>query len=267
MAGFGFHVKSNHPAVYKALGNKTVAGTEKYWYYSSPENRAKRLHAAAQQIRFIEEVNKASDFDLARVPINEITDVTRAQVKAFIGAVKKLPGLRTKLYMEAIERSGDGYKTPAAYKSALRTIELVIEEATIAQKPTVVQKQVSFDPRVALEIVKLTHALGKGYSFTLHLLCLYGLRAITDGLVRDGINPPRDVPHVPLATAVLDADEIRARQLARFVREADDPDVASYGWPDDLSPEALLVLDEDAGEEPHDHYIHAEIERLAAKER
>lgn len=268
LTAFGRHLQARHPEAYAAYKGKTISGRYK-WNKPMPteDEKAQKLAVVATQLRFIEEVNRASNElgdGIRAIPLENISDVTREQVRAWIAAIKRLPSVRQKLCMEAIGRSKDSYVNNAAYKEALHALQLIIEESSVRNKPSLITKSVNFDPRVALEVVKLARATGQSYSFSLHLLCLYGLSAIADGLIREGITPPTEIPHLPQPSAILEADELRARVLARYLRAEDDPEFDAYGFPDDLTPEDLL-MDDDVGEEPHDAHVHREIERLSLR--
>lgn len=250
LPGYGKHLRDAHPAEFaRHYRTHTISGRPRD--LSSGVGRHVRLRerasAALREVRAIEEIAKAETSGLRSVPIEVLTETQLSQVNAWVAATKKLPRLREKLFLEAVERVDDHFRTADAYRRALRSLQALVEEASAANSPTVVTKPTAYDPRVAIELTKLSYALGRGWSFTVHLVALYGIKAIVEGLRREGIVPPRGVAEVPSPSIILDADEARQALIARTMRMTDDPNVLAFGFPDDLDDDIL----EDERDETH----------------
>jgi hypothetical protein len=257
LPAFSKHVKDVHTATwYEFYKTESISGRPRTAQSARfrRERMLERAETALREARAVDEIFKASKHELRSVPVEAVTDALRSQVAAFASAVKKLPRMREKLFLEAVERVDDAWATPDAYRRALRGLQALVEEASASKKPTVVSKETSFDPRVALEITKLGYAMGKGWSFTVHLLCLYGIDAVVQGLNREGIAPPSAVGTIPSPDVIMRADERRMRFLARHLRLDDDPELAAYGFPDDD-----YELDQDIGEDRRDEQHRLEV--------
>ena len=225
------------------------------------ENLVKLL----DEMRATLEIQKANEHSFRSVPLDKITDVHRGQIKKWMEAVKALPNARQRLFLEAVERAGAGESARvshrATYERQLRAIQAVIEESTIRNRFTVITKEVSFDPRIMLEITKLGHTFGRGHSFIVHLLALYGLRAIADGLKSEGISPPASIARLPTPKAIMAADDERRAIIKRYVfgQNGEIDPVSSL---DELVFNESTFYDEDLGEDDNDLDTRSELGEL-----
>jgi hypothetical protein len=268
LPGFSRHVQYCHPKFWVEHHQKiTITGKQRYAQNRSagtilrnPKIVRQKISRAAQEFRAIEEISKASSAGLRVIPTKHLDDTTRFQVEKWIKGIKNLPKLRKRLFMEAVEKTEDKYRDEVSYRRSLKAIQMVIEESTALKKPTVVTHEVSFDPQVALEIVKLCWALNRGWSFVVHLLALYGLKSITENLHNAGISPPSTLSHLPMPSKIIAADESRVLSISRLLRVDHDPELEAYGSPEDEEFTSEGLFDEDLGETKHDREIHGEYE-------
>jgi hypothetical protein len=82
--------------------------------------------------------------------------------------------------------------------------------------------------------------LDRGYSFIVHLLLLYGLKALSAGLRREGITPPSDVVSIPSPADIVLVDQLRDMAEKRRLRFDDDAELVAYGEPDGESLDAAV---------------------------
>lgn len=273
LTSFGSHLKACHAKNWHLMRSHNMTVSGKRWntkWSTKPRvthYQVSSLHAVAREMRVSREIERASGKGVKALPLDDITDATRLQITEWIGAIKRLPGIRKRLFMEAIEATTDGYNGDLQeYRRHLIVLQTILEETSISGKPAVITKDVCFDPRVAIEIAKLSYALDRSWSFVVHLCALYGLRAITDGLRSEGIAPPSTVATVPRPKTILKADEARALSIERLLRPDDNEEIASYGFPDDETPDDILdrdgestFIDKDFGGEESDADTQAEL--------
>lgn len=274
LTSFGSHLKACHPDHWHMLRSHNMTVSGRRWntkWGTKPRvtrYQVNSIHAVAREIRVSREIERASSKGVKALPLDQITDATRLQISEWIGAVKRLPGVRKRLFMEAVEATTDGYNGDLQeYRRHLLVLQTILEEASISGKPAVITKEVCFDPRIAIEISKLSYALDRSWSFVVHLCALYGLRAITDGLRSEGITPPSAVATVPSTRTILKADEARALAIERLLRNDDNEEYAAYGFPDDNTPDDVLdrdgestFIDKDLGGEDSDAVTQEEID-------
>jgi hypothetical protein len=223
--------------------------------------------------------------------MDRVTEADRKTLRQWCEVVRKNPKARERIYLEAIEKVRDGFHQEVLpYKQTLRALQALIEESTKTEKPIATTKEVCFDPRVALEITKLMWGLNRGYSFVVHILCIYGLQAIVQGLHREGITPPVYLAEVPPPHEILAEDEARIKMLAGLYRRRSGDALAVFGFPGDEQDdedeiEAFLAAtdpsrprgdilegiartesyfhNEDGGEDPRDDRVYEELSRYS----
>ncbi len=218
-------------------------------YFTKLRQASEEVLSLSKKLRAAEELEKASAVGMHAIPLDAINDLSRDQIKKFLGAVNRLPGVSRKLFMEAVSKVDDGFKTKNDYRKALELAKVVTEEATSSGKYAVLERKVYFDPRVSVEIIKLAYALDRGYSFIVHLLLLYGLKALSSGLRREGITPPSDVVSIPSPADIVLVDQLRDLAEKRRLRFDEDAELVAYGEVDgdDLESAVRRLLNDLSG--------------------
>ncbi len=243
IGAFSHHVYARHRTIHDAwYTERTLMGNVRKGQskFTKLRRASEEVLSLSKKLRAAEELEKASAVGMHAVPLDAINDLTRDQIKKFLGAVNRLPGVSRKLFMEAVSKVDDGFKTKNDYRKALELAKVVTEEATSSGKYAVLERKVYFDPRVSVEIIKLAYALDRGYSFIVHLLLLYGLKALSAGLRREGITPPSDVVSIPSPADIVLVDQLRDMAEKRRLRFDDDAELIAYGEPDGESLDAAV---------------------------
>lgn len=180
LTGFGRHVQSKHPQVVE---------------FKRDQRKTKALTRQLQELSVAKEAKRFERTGLRRVPLKMIGERELRAISNWIdGARRNRPD---ELLLTAIELADERFPTKTKFDQAMRRLTMEVERGLKTGTYVTSQRQTHFDPRVAQEVYKLCYATGRGWSFIVHLLLLYGINSFVETLVSEGLVPPTTTTSLP----------------------------------------------------------------------
>jgi hypothetical protein len=191
LTGFGRHLQIMHPHLHT---------------FQSSEAKARKLTRQLRSLKTAQEIKKLKRSGLRRVNLKRITNAELQRIDTWLkqqADLQREDKSADPMMLEAIRKADDKYLTKTIFEQATRALQSEIERGARLAVPVTSKRTTYFDPRVSLEILKVCYATGRGWSFIVHILLLYGLESFIDGLDEDGFSPPGYIPKVPKPETIL----------------------------------------------------------------
>lgn len=199
LPGFGRHIQQRHPGEYQ---------------FSSQRRLDQRIVRALAQRRLNRELQTQENLGIRKIPIGKITPQTVAHLEAEVRASRRkiregsYSRRQDSLFLSAIEEADRSIR-PNLQRDLDRQVRRLLYELEAGDKtgiPPTVERKTLFDPRVAIELLKLEYGLNRSWSFVVHLVCVYGINALVEAMQHEGIVPPTYIPMVARPSDIIEKE-------------------------------------------------------------
>jgi hypothetical protein len=173
----GTHVKKEHP---------------EHFVPRRPTS-AKRIAAKiVQSMEVAKEMKRLANRGVRFLPKSRLDKTSINMINAWIAEMSSSKEVQDNLLIAGFGKAERGV---ASQKEFLTLQGAIVDAAKLSYDnlPGLYKRVTQFQPQVAGEILKLAFALNKSWSFTTHLLLLYGLEAMAEELSTSGPQPPGSV--------------------------------------------------------------------------
>jgi hypothetical protein len=172
----GTHIKKEHPD--KFVGRVTSAS---------------RLAAKVLQAHYVaQEMKRLSDKGIRFLPSKHLDYQVKQNIQAWMGQLKRSQDVRHNLLVEGLDKAERGVQSIRDFK---RLQTAIVQSSKLSPDGSVglYKRHTHYNTSVAGEILKLSFALNKTWSFAVHLLLLYGLEAMAEQIATTGVLPPTEI--------------------------------------------------------------------------
>lgn len=159
------------------------------------ESKVNRIRRTIRAVALAKEQKRFTRQGLKTVPIKKFNEEHLKQIDRWVSAIERDPS--SNLLLGAITLADERFVKRSTFESQVRDLTASVGQGIRTGLYVTTERKTHYDPRVALEVLKLCWTLGRGWSFVVHLLLLYGLNAFAENLKNEGISPPTRVRGLP----------------------------------------------------------------------
>lgn len=231
-------------------------GTHMYYHHPQhfePKRKesVKKLAAKVLQSHAVaKEINRLAERGVRFLPKNAMGKVEVQMVQAWLQRMKGSDDVKQRMLLGGMERAERGIHSQQEFLRLQKNIK-ALAELDDRDLPGLYQHSTYFTPGVAGEILKLAFALNKSWSFSVHLLLLYGLDALAEQIAKAGPHPPEFLSKPAKAIAANQAEERRQDLLPGYQKDFNernpnfDPDKRVAPYVEKVTYERPEEMDED----------------------
>jgi hypothetical protein len=176
----GRHIQSTHPDKFQ--------GRQK-------QPKHKIAAKAIQAMNVAKEINRLARKGVRFLPKSRLDRTTIGLVNEWLKQQTVDPEAKKTLMLGALENVESSIRTDKQFLDLQASIKQSLKTSSDAVLPALYSKSTWFDTETASEILKLAYALGKTWSFAVHLLLLYGLTAMAEEVSSGKLKPPTLMAH------------------------------------------------------------------------